>query len=145
MGKLQQVYHKSPLERFFYALLFEVLGIALSTPFAAWLSGQAMHKTGVVAVAVAIIALLLNMAYNTLFDKVLLRYQLNKTGRIRVLHAIGFELSLFLITIPLISWYMQISFWQAIVLDIALVVFYLPYTFLFNLAYDVIRSKIVRK
>ena len=41
----------------------------------------------------------------------------------------GFELGLILIVIPLAAWWLNISLWQAFVLDIALVLFYLPYAF----------------
>jgi uncharacterized membrane protein len=38
--------------------------------------------------------------------------------------------------IPLIAWYLGIGLWAALLMDIAIVTFYLVYGFLFNLAYD---------
>lgn len=144
MGQLNKVYHKSVAERFFYAFLFEVLGIGLSTPLAAWLFDHGMLTMGVITVVVAIIALLLNMLYNALFDYYLKKKSLSKTTLIRVMHAMGFEITLFVMTIPFICWYLNIGVWQAIVLDTGLILFYLPYTYLFNLSYDMVRSKLIR-
>ncbi|ETD69727.1 hypothetical protein V757_08670 [Pelistega indica] len=144
MSNTNTVYRKSVLERFFYAFLFEVLGIGISTPLAAWLSDHEMMSMGVVTVVIAIMALLLNMGYNALFDWYLKKNHFTKTTKVRIVHAVGFETTLFMMTIPFICWYLGIGAWEAIVLDIGLILFYLPYTYLFNLCYDIVRSKIVR-
>jgi uncharacterized membrane protein len=38
--------------------------------------------------------------------------------------------------VPLFAWWLQISLWQALVLDVALIAYFLVYTFVFNLAFD---------
>ena len=38
--------------------------------------------------------------------------------------------------VPLIAWWFGVSLWQALVMDMALVVFFLVYTFVFNWAFD---------
>ena len=136
-----QVYHKSAKERFFYAFLFEVLAIGISSPLAAWVFNHSLSDMGVVSIVIAIMALLLNMAYNSLFDYLLKKYQASKTTRVRVLHAVGFEFTLLLMSIPFIAWYLDISLWDALVLDLGFILFYLPYTYIFNLVYDVVRAK----
>ena len=55
---------------------------------------------------------------------------------VRVLHAVLFEAGLIVLLIPFIAWYLDISLWAALVMDIAIVVFYLVYAFFFNIAYD---------
>ena len=60
-----------------------------------------------------------------------------------MIHAFGFELGLILIVIPLAAWWLSISLWQAFVLDIGLVLFYLPYAFFYNLAYDRARPRVM--
>ena len=47
--------------------------------------------------------------------------------------------------IPLAAWWLNISLWQAFVLDIALVLFYLPYAFFYNLAYDKSCSRVISR
>ena len=53
-----------------------------------------------------------------------------------MLHTLLFEAGLILLLIPFIAWYLGISLWAALVMDIAIVVFYLVYAFFFNIAYD---------
>ena len=43
------------------------------------------------------------------------------------------------------AWWLGIGLWEAFVLDIAIVLFFLPYTFGFNWAYDHIRAKVVAR
>ena len=51
-------------------------------------------------------------------------------------HAIGFELGFIITLVPLFAWWLHIGLWQALVLDIGLSVFFLVYTFVFNLGFD---------
>ena len=50
----------------------------------------------------------------------------------------GFPLTLGLLVllIPMIAWYLGIGLLQALLMDLAIVAFYLVYTFFFNIAYD---------
>ena len=56
--------------------------------------------------------------------------------RVRVVHALLFEGGLVVMLVPLIAWWLDISLWEALVADIALVVFYVVFAFVYNLAYD---------
>ena len=38
--------------------------------------------------------------------------------------------------VPLFGWWFNVSLWQAFVMDLALIVFFLCYTFVFNWAFD---------
>jgi len=40
------------------------------------------------------------------------------------------------ILVPLFAWWLGISLWEAFVLDLGLVLFFMFYTFLFSLAFD---------
>ena len=91
--------------------------------------GQIVVRNGRADRVIAWIALVWNMIYNAGFDRLENRYGLTRNLRLRVIHAFGFELGLILIVIPLAAWWLNISLWQAFVLDIALVLFYLPYAF----------------
>lgn len=135
---------KSLKERFLHAFLFEVLAIGLCAPAAAWAMGKSLFEMGVLTAVIAWIALVWNMIYNAGFDRVENHYGWTRNLRVRVLHACGFEIGLILIVIPLAAWWLSISLWQAFVLDIALVLFYLPYGFLYNLAYDRSRPYVMK-
>lgn len=144
MSQVHQVYRKSVGERFFYAFLFEVLGIGISAPLGVWLFNHALFEMGIVTVVIAVMALMLNMVYNSIFDYWLKKNHLTKTKRVRTLHAVGFEFTLLLMTIPFIMWYLKIDLREALALDIVFILFYLPYTYVFNLVYDIVRSRLVK-
>lgn len=133
--------NKTVLERFLHALVFEVLAIGLSAPLAAVLSGHSMTDMGVVTVVIAVMALIWNMVYNALFDRFLAATGKSKTLVLRIWHSIGFELGLLFMAIPFVMWWLNIGLWEALVLDIGLILFYLPYAYIYNLAYDTLRSR----
>ena len=54
----------------------------------------------------------------------------------RVAHAIGFEGGLLLFLVPFFAWWLGVSLWQALVLDIGFLLFFLVYNFVFAWAFD---------
>ena len=38
--------------------------------------------------------------------------------------------------VPLVAWWYSVSLWQALLMDLALLVFFLVYTFVFTWAFD---------
>lgn len=136
--------HDRPLsERVFHALAFEILAIGISAPLAAWITGHGLFDMGVLTAVIATIAVVWNMLYNWLFDRLQARTGFERTYGVRVAHACGFERGLIVIAIPFVAWWLDISLWHALVLDIGFVLFYLPYGFLFNLGYDKIRQNLI--
>ncbi len=102
--------------------------------------GFGMHAKDIGAVAIigTALATLWNYVYNLMFDRTMKRFKgrLQKTAAERVLHAVLFEAGLLVATLPLLSLYLGIGLWQAFVMDIAFVVFFLIYAFVFNWVYD---------
>ena len=120
-----------------YITLYEIIAIAMSTAGLALLSGNDVGHASVAAVAASAIAVVWNLVYNTLFE----RWEARQATRgrsvmRRVAHAIGFEGGLVITLVPLFAWWLNITLWQAFVLDLGLIVFFLVYTFVFNLAFD---------
>ncbi|MGN7832034.1 multidrug/biocide efflux PACE transporter [Pseudoxanthomonas sp. 22568] len=132
---------KSLRERVLHALAFEGLAIALSAPALAWLLGKSLLHTGALTLAVSTLAMLWNMAYTAAFDRAQQRWGFERTPKVRVIHALLFELGLIVATVPLAAWWLSIGLVQAFVLDIGLLLFFLPYTLGFNWAYDVLRER----
>lgn len=120
-----------------YVTLYELIAIAFSSVALALLAGSSMGHASVAAVAASAIAVVWNLVFNTLFEKWESRQARRgrSLGR-RVAHAIGFEGGLVFTLVPLFAWWLGISLWQAFVLDLGLIVFFLVYTFVFNLAFD---------
>jgi len=125
-------------DRVRHALMFEAVALAIFIPGSAVVFNQAMNHMGVIGIASATIATLWNFVFNMGFDRAMLRLRgsVQKTLAIRVAHTFLFEAGLVVMLIPMIAWYLGIGLWAALLMDLAIVTFYLVYGFLFNIAYD---------
>jgi len=136
---------KSLKERAFHAMLFELIGVLLFAPGLAWVLGQSLGKMGAMTVMISTVAMLWNMVFNAGFDRFRRRFGFAMSLKARALHAIAFETGLIVAVVPLAAWWLSISLWQAFLLDIGLLLLFLPYTLLFNLVYDKARERIVAR
>ena len=120
-----------------YVTAYEIIGMAISALGLALLSGTAPSSTGPLAVIITTIAVSWNFIYNSLFELWESRQATRgRTLKRRIIHAVGFQLTLVVYLIPLIAWWMGITLWQALLLDMALIVIIPCYTFAFNWAFD---------
>ncbi|MCH4879210.1 multidrug/biocide efflux PACE transporter [Pseudomonas sp. TMW22090] len=136
---------KSITERVFQAVGFELLAIVICTPLLAWVMDKPMLDMGVVTMAIAALALAWNVLFNGMFDRLLTRLAIVRTAWVRVVHALLFEGGLVALGVPLIAWWLDISLWQAFVLDIGVLLFFLPYTYVYHWVYDVIRERVLQR
>lgn len=136
---------KSVKERFFHALGFELLAIAICAPLGAWLLGYSLAHMGALTLMISLVAMVWNMVFNALFDRAQQRMGFRKTMGARALHALLFEIGLLLAVVPLAAWWLDIGLWEALVLDIGIALFFLPYTFVFNWCYDHLRVIVVAR
>ncbi|AHG41779.1 membrane protein [Pseudomonas syringae CC1557] len=137
--------HKSIRERALHATLFEIGGVIMVAPLLAWLMDHSLTMMGLMTVMISTIAMLWNMLYNALFDRFRKRCGVAMNLMTRVLHAMGFEAGLILAVVPLAAWWLSISLLQAFLLDIGLLLMFLPYTLLFNWGYDTLRERLVER
>ncbi|AIQ99707.1 hypothetical protein B5M10_11255 [Pluralibacter gergoviae] len=120
-----------------YVTAYELIGMTISALGLALLSGHEPASTGPLAVIITTIAVSWNFIYNYLFEFWESRQaSRTRTVRRRVLHAIGFQLTLVVYLIPLIAWWMNVSLVQAFLLDAALIVIIPCYTFVYNWIFD---------
>ncbi|MFZ2295194.1 MAG: multidrug/biocide efflux PACE transporter [Polaromonas sp.] len=136
---------KSVKERFFHALGFEVLAIAICAPLGAWLLGYSLGHMGVLTLMISLIAMTWNMVFNALFDRAQRRIGFERKVLARLLHSLLFEVGLILAVVPLAAWWLNIGLWEAFVLDIGIALFFLPYSFAFNWTYDHMRAIVVAR
>ncbi|EIK73669.1 transmembrane pair family protein [Pseudomonas synxantha BG33R] len=136
---------KSITERVFQALGFEGLALLICTPLLVWITGRPALEMGAVTLGISLLALSWNVVFNSLFDRLKTHLQLANSGWTRVLHALLFEGGLILLAVPLIATLMKISLLEAFILDIGVLLFFLPYTYVYHWGYDVLREKIVGK
>jgi uncharacterized membrane protein len=134
---------KSVAERLFHAVIFEAIAIGLSAAALYWLMDRPLSEAGGLAIAMSSIAMLWNMGFNAMFDRAQIRMGFQRTVRVRILHALMFEIGLTVAIVPLAAWVLEISLLRALVLDIGVLIFFLFYAFVFNWCYDVIRAKLV--
>ncbi|WP_062763465.1 PACE efflux transporter [Falsirhodobacter sp. alg1] len=125
-------------DRIRHALSFEITGLLLIVPVGSFAFGMHMADMGVVALVCSIVATLWNFVYNIGFDRFMKwwRSTVHKTLTIRVVHTVLFEFGLLAFTLPFLAIYLQIGIWQALIMDIGFVIFYLVFAFFFNLIYD---------
>ncbi|MBC9072749.1 PACE efflux transporter [Thauera sp. CAU 1555] len=120
--------------------LFEVGGLLLITPPFAWASGVPLAESIGLLAVIALIAALWNAGYNTAFDwvegRLTGRTADRRPLRLRVVHAIGFEGGLLLMSLPVIMAWTGMGWVEALLADIGLAAAYVAYAFVFNLTYD---------
>ena len=116
--------------RIVFVTLYELIAIVATSAGLAAFSDSGLQRAGVAAVV-------WNVVFNTLFE----RWEARQSVRGRSLarraaHAIGFEGGLVVTLVPFFAWWLDISLWQAFVLDLGLLLFFLVYTFVFNWTFD---------
>lgn len=125
------------LRRTVYVVLYEAIAIVAASLGLSLLSGEGVQTTGPVTVMSAVIAVAWNLAFNTAFEFWEARRAVRgRSLRLRIGHALGFELGLTALLVPLLAWWLDIGLVEALVYDIALIVFFIVYTFAFNLGFD---------
>ncbi|VVQ03913.1 multidrug/biocide efflux PACE transporter [Pseudomonas fluorescens] len=137
--------HKFITERIFQAVGFELLAILICTPLLAWIMQKPMLEMGAVTVLIALLALGWNVVFNRFFDRMLARMNVAHNAWVRVVHALLFEGGLIVMGVPLIAWWLSVSLWQAFLLDIGVLLFFLPYTYVYHWGYDVVRERFITR
>lgn len=125
-------------DRIRHAVSFEIIGLSLIMPLVSWLFGLRMQETGVIGIGGSCVAMLWTYLFNLGFDLVL-RHFTGRTDKgliLRIFHAVLYEVGLVLTLMPAIAWYLDITFLQALSIDIVFALFFMVYAFIFNLAYD---------
>ena len=123
--------------RVVYVALYEAIAIVVASFGFAALTDADLGHSSMLSVMASVIAVLWNLIFNWLFERWESRQA--RRGRSvwrRVAHAIGFEGGLVAILVPLVAWWLDVSLWQAFLLDLALVLFFLVYTFVFAWVFD---------
>ena len=128
--------------RIIHALSYEIILLVIIAVALSFIFNMPLEVTGVLGIAMAVTSVIWNMVFNHFFEKFEAKRKLKRTIGVRVLHAIGFEGGLMLATIPMVAYAMQMSIWQAIVLDFSLTMCILVYTFIFQWCYDCLEEQL---
>ncbi len=130
---------RTQADRLRHTILFEVLGLITCTPLASWILDRDMVKIGTMSIFISITAMACNYVFNLAFDHLLVKLGRpvhHRPVRLRIIHAVSFEASLLLITIPFVAWWLEMSLWHAFITDIGFALFFLVYAYIYNWAYD---------
>ncbi len=121
--------------------MFEIIGLAICAPLASWILDKGLAQVGVLSIVLSLTAMMLNYVFNLVFDisLVWLGRPVNlRPVWMRVLHAMLFEVSLLILTVPVVAWWLDMTLWTAFLTDIGFVLFFLIYTYIYNWVYDVV-------
>ncbi|AIS56620.1 PACE efflux transporter [Vibrio coralliilyticus] len=129
-------------ERILHMVLFELVALILMATLATLITGNGAGKMAGLAIALSLIAMGWNYIYNYGYDKVFGADRSKRTAKVRILHGLGFELGMMIISFPVLMWTLQLGFWSVLVMDIGVVIFFVLYSIGFNWVYDTIRQRI---
>lgn len=135
--------NRSVKERIFHACTFEFFAIVFTMLIGIFLLNKPLNAMGVLSVLISVTALLLNIVFNWLFDRFFPFVNGDRSVKIRMLHAIGFEGTLVLFTVPMIAFFLKVSFVEAFMIEIGFLIFFLFYTYIYNWCYDKVRKKLM--
>ena len=123
--------------RVLYVALYELIAIGVVTLALGLLTEHGWGSSGGLAVGSSLIAVLWNLVFNHFFERWERRQPTRgRSPARRVAHAIGFEGGLLLWLVPFIAWWLGVSLWHALLMDLGLLLFFLVYTFVFTWVFD---------
>lgn len=132
-------------ERLFHAITFEGLATLILAPTAAWIMQRSVLEMGGVAVLLATIAMIWNIIYNAIFDRLWPTSRVVRTAKVRVFHALGFEGGFIIMGVSVLAFALRITPVEAFMLEAGFLLFFLPYTIVYNWVYDAVRQRIVNR
>ena len=120
-----------------YAVSFETLGTLFASAYLWLVSDAGPSSSLALSVLTATIALSWSFVFNTLFEAWEARQQVRgRSLARRTAHALLFEGGLVLICIPVMAWWLQVGYLEALVYEAGLIVLFIVYTYLFTWGFD---------
>jgi len=126
--------------RIIHALSYEAILLVMIAIFLSFIFAVPLEVTGTLGIAMAVTSVFWNMTFNHFFEKFEAKRKLKRTVKVRILHAIGFEGGLMLVTIPMVAYALDMGIWQAVLTDLSMTLCILVYTFVFQWGYDAIEN-----
>ena len=119
------------------AISFEVIAVIMVSPLVALLFGKSLTNAAGLSVLLSFLALFWNFAFNTLFEAWEIRQsRRERTFKRRVIHALGFEAGFGALVIPVVAYWLDISWQAALVTNLGMMLFFMVYQFGFQWAFD---------
>lgn len=120
-----------------YAVSFETLGTLVASLGLMLMSEASAGSSFVLSVITATIAMSWSYLYNSAFEAWEARQTVRgrSPGR-RVLHSVLFEGGLVLILVPVMAWWLQVGFVEALAYEAGLILLFLAYAYVFTWGFD---------
>ncbi|MDD0980391.1 PACE efflux transporter [Pseudomonas shahriarae] len=126
-----------PSRKILQAILYESIAVAVLSPSISLIYDEGLAHAGALSLMLSVCALLWNVLFNYVFECWEARQpQRARTLGRRLLHSLGFEGGLVLLLVPLVAWWLEISWWAALVTDLGLFVFFFFYALAFQWVFD---------
>ena len=120
-----------------YAVSFEALGTLLASVALMLMSEASASSSLVLSLLTATIALSWSFVFNTIFEAWEARQPVRgRSLKRRTVHALLFEGGLVLICIPVMAWWLQVGYLEALVYEAGLIVLFILYTYAFTWGFD---------
>lgn len=135
----QPVALRSGKDRLRYTIAFEALLMAFLIPAGAAFFDKGLADIGLLGLVLSLKALLIGLIYNWIFDRIDARsgrVSSDRTAFGRVIHALGFEVTLVTTSLPIYTWWLGLTIVEAIATDMVVTTFVIAYTYVFTLGYD---------
>ena len=120
-----------------YAVSFETLGTLVASVALMLMSDASAGSSLVLSILTATIALSWSFVFNTIFEAWDARQPVKgRSLRRRTAHALLFEGGLVLICIPVMAWWLQVGYLEALVYEAGLIALFIAYTYAFTWGFD---------
>ncbi len=134
---------RSLRERVTQTITFELIGLLLVVPVFSAYTKSSQLTSVIILCLISVLVMSWSALHNTLFDwlewRYLRRVASDRTGRLRIVHAISLELTAMIVTLPVFVWLLNMSWADALLLDISLTLIYIVYSYLFHRVFDLLR------
>ena len=120
-----------------YAVSFETVGTLVASAYL-WLVSEASPASSLaLSVLTATTALCWSYVFNTVFEAWEARQTVKgRSLRRRTIHALLFEGGLVLISIPVMAWWLQVGYLEALVYEAGLIALFIAYAYAFTWGFD---------
>ena len=119
------------------AISFEVIAVIMVSPFVALMFGKSLTNAASLSILLSFLALFWNFAFNTLFEAWEIRQEnRQRTLKRRIILAVGFEAGFAVLVVPVVAYWLNITWQAALITDLGLMLFFMFYQFGFQWAFD---------
>lgn len=120
-----------------YAVSFETLGTFVASAYLWVVSDASAGSSLALSVLTATIALCWSYIFNSVYETWEARQIMRgRSLRRRTAHALLFEGGLVLICIPVMAWWLQVGYLEALIYEAGLIAVFIVYTYLFTWGFD---------